>query len=277
MHPIGREVRELSNIVFKLGGSIIAELPNSFYDMLVHLKRSAKCNPIIVHGGGPAINKLLDHLKIEHEFVKGLRKTSKDVLEIAEMVMSGSINKHIVTSIQTIDGKAIGLSGVDAAILQAKPLGIQEEIGYVGEVENVDTEWLHLIIQHGAIPVISPIGLGSDGQHYNINGDMAAAAVAETMNAKLAFISDIPGVKEERAGRTIIHPSLTKEQTETMIKTGIIHGGMIPKVQSAIKALTGGVTETVILNGWESKDIEAYLDGKQAGTKLIIEKEANHV
>ncbi|WP_249870590.1 acetylglutamate kinase [Oceanobacillus saliphilus] len=262
-------------IVLKMGGSVLAELPDSFYKMVVNLKKQNICQPVIVHGGGPEINQVLEQLNVKTEFVDGLRVTTKEVLDVAEMVMSGSINKKIAGKLQMQGGTAIGLSGVDCSLLQTKP--VDPILGFVGQVEEVNTTWLQLIMENGGIPVIAPIGIDASGQHYNINGDVAAAAVAQALKGKLAFISDIPGVMENIAGKEIVHAQLTKEEIEQKIASGIIYGGMIPKVRSALKGLSGGVKESVILNGLAPDDLKNYMEGKQAGTKVINKKEVQHV
>ena len=270
MLPIEREVNEMDIFVLKIGGSILQKLPTDFYDVIVKLKKSGNVHPIIVHGGGPEINEALKNLNVKSEFVDGLRVTTKEVLEVAESVMSGTINKEIVTKLHQSGGTAIGLSGVDGALLKVEPVDASGKLGFVGDVKEVNSSWIKLIMENGAIPVISPIGMNETGQHYNVNGDMAAAAVAEALEAKLALISDIPGVMEEVSGKKIIHAKLTKAEIEEKIATGIIYGGMIPKVNSALKALTGGVKESVILNGLNPKDLEAYIEGQQVGTKIVI-------
>lgn len=267
----------MNTMVLKVGGSILAKLPKSFFETIVELKEKNVCDPIIVHGGGPEINAALKQMEIESEFVDGLRVTTKEVLHVAEMVMSGSINKKIVTNIQTAGGFGFGLSGVDGKLLEAVPVDPSGKLGFVGEVSKVNTIWIEAVMEKGAIPVISPIGIATSGQRYNINGDMAAAGVAEAMGGKLLLISDIPGVMEKVDEENIIHSSLTSTQIEEKIATGVIYGGMIPKVKSAIKSLEGGVKEAVILNGLEPKDVKDYMEGKNAGTKILLEKEKTYV
>ncbi|MEC5423773.1 acetylglutamate kinase [Virgibacillus sp. C22-A2] len=264
-------------LVLKIGGSVLAKLPDSFYKMVVELKHSRICEPVIVHGGGPDINRILRELEAESTFVDGLRVTTNEVLDVAEMVMSGSVNKKIVTNLQKAEGSAIGLSGVDGSLLQVAPLDPTGALGFVGEVIHVNEKWLDLIIQNAGIPVISPIGIDASGQRYNINGDMAAAAVAQSLKGKLALISDIPGVMETIEGKQVVHKELTEKQVKEKIASGVIHGGMIPKVNSALKGLSKGVKESVILNGLTPNDVKDYLEGKEAGTKVIQEKEAYHV
>lgn len=267
----------MNTMVLKIGGSILGKLPASFFETIVQLKAKKICDPIIVHGGGPEINAALKQMEIETKFVNGLRVTTQEVLNVAEMVMSGSVNKKIVTNIQKQGGFGFGLSGVDGELLEAQPVDHSGELGFVGEVANVNTIWIEAVMQEGAIPVISPIGVDATGQQYNINGDMAAAGVAEAMGGKLALISDIPGVMETIEEQKIIHATLTSEQIEQKIDSGVIYGGMIPKVRSALKSLEGGVAEAVILNGFAPNDLKDYVEGKNAGTKVMLEKEGTYV
>ncbi|RDW19831.1 acetylglutamate kinase [Oceanobacillus chungangensis] len=263
-------------IVLKIGGSILAKLPESFYKILVEIKESGLCEPIIVHGGGPEINQTLKRLQVESTFIDGLRVTTKEVLDVAEMVMSGSINKKIVTDLQKAGAAAIGISGVDNSLLQTEPIDETGKMGYVGKVINVNTTLVRHLMSHGAIPVISPIGTDATGQHYNINGDIAAAAVASAINGKLVLISDTPGVMENINNESVIHKNLTESQIEALIASGVIHGGMIPKVRSALQGLTEGVEESVIINGLSPTDLKKYIHGEEVGTK-VIKEEVHHV
>ncbi|MFD1414666.1 acetylglutamate kinase [Oceanobacillus jeddahense] len=265
----------MTKVVFKVGGSILQELPKAFYELLIDLKEKKICDPVIVHGGGPEINQALEQMNIESTFIDGLRVTTKEVLEVAQMVMSGTINKRIVRSFQNQNGKAIGLSGVDGRLLQAEPI-LDGKLGFVGEVTKVETSWIDMILKEGGIPVISPIASGEGETCLNINGDTAAGAVAEALGCKLVLISNIPGVMETVDQKEVIHHHLTKKDVEALIDAGVIYGGMIPKVRSALASLQGGVEESVILNGLEPNDILKYLDGEKVGT-ILSEKEFEHV
>ncbi|WP_152654939.1 acetylglutamate kinase [Oceanobacillus sp. CFH 90083] len=266
----------MKKVVFKVGGSILQELPESFYKLLIELKEKKVCDPVIVHGGGPEINQALEQMQIESTFIDGLRVTTEEVLEVAQMVMCGAINKRIVSLFQNQNGKAIGLSGVDGKLLQAKPIK-DGKLGFVGEVTKVETAWIDMILQAGGIPVISPIAAGEGETHLNINGDTAAGAVAEALGCRLVLISNIPGVMETIDQKEIIHHHLTKEEVEALIDSGVIYGGMIPKVRSALASLQGGVEESVILNGLEPGDILKYLDGEKVGTILSEKEVVEHV
>lgn len=261
----------MEKVVFKVGGSILQELPKSFYELLIEIKKSRLCDPVIVHGGGPEINQALEQMNIESQFIDGLRVTTEEVLDVAEMVMTGTINKRIVRAVQAQEGNAIGLSGVDGGLLKAKKIH-NGKLGLVGEIIKVETDWLDMIMEKGGIPVISPIASGGSGGRLNINGDTAAGAVAEALGCKLVLISNIPGVMETVNSEQIVHHRLTKEDVEEKIASGVIYGGMIPKVRSAITSLQGGVRESVILNGLEPNDILKYLNGETVGT-ILMEKE----
>ena len=273
----GHEVNGMNLVILKIGGSVLEKLPETFYEMIVKLKKTGVCDPVIVHGGGPDINKALEKFEIESIFTEGLRVTTKQVLDVAEMVMSGSVNKKIVHRLQKAGGSACGMSGLDCSLLKAVPADPTGSLGFVGQVEKVNVEWLYFLINSGIIPVISPIGMDDSGQRYNINGDTAASAVAGSLKGKLALISDIPGVMESIDNKKVIHPILTKQEIEEKISSGVIFGGMIPKVLSAIKGLEGKATESVILNGMDPVDLKNYLEGKETGTKVVMEKEAYHV
>ncbi|MCD8509898.1 MAG: acetylglutamate kinase [Bacillus sp. (in: Bacteria)] len=265
----------MNYLVVKCGGSVLEKLPASFYKNLVELQQSGKWQPIIVHGGGPLISKLLKKLGVETTFVDGLRVTSKEVLHIVEMVLSGSVNKQIVQNIQKAGGSAYGISGVDGALISAKPANGSMKLGYVGEVTHVKTELIEQILENCHIPVISPIGIDTNGQIYNINGDVAASAVAKALGAKLCFISDIPGIYvEEKGVQTTLH-ELTKTEAESLIHKKVITGGMIPKVKAAIDGLAHNVQQVVILNGMEANSLHQFLAGEKIGTKMLADKEVH--
>ena len=165
--------------VIKCGGSVLENLPKSFYEDVVKLHQSGEWAPVIVHGGGPLITSLLKTLHVETTFVNGLRVTNHEVLDVVEMVLSGSVNKQVVRNLIEAGGKALGVSGVDGMLLKARPVNEAKTIGFVGEVTEVNKKIIEDIADQGFIPVISPIGIDSSSQRYNINGDVAAAAVAK--------------------------------------------------------------------------------------------------
>jgi acetylglutamate kinase len=264
-------------IVVKLGGSVMEQLPALFYQNIVDLHQSKQWVPIIVHGGGPLITKLLKTLNIETQFVNGLRVTDERVLDIVEMVLSGAVNKQIVRQLIGAEGQSYGVSGVDGSLLTAKPIQGTEGIGFVGEVVSVKTELIDSIAQQGYIPVISPLGIDSKGQRYNINGDVAASAIASALGANLCLISDIPGIYIENEKQKITLKTISKEEVEEMISSGQIHGGMIPKVKAALDGLVHHVPEVSIINGLVNNSLLAYCNGETIGTKIVLKKEITYV
>ncbi|UOE93205.1 acetylglutamate kinase [Alkalihalobacillus sp. LMS39] len=251
-------------VVVKCGGSTIGELSDDFYLSIKALKDSGK-SPVIVHGGGPEINKMLQVLKIKSEFVKGLRKTTQDVLDTAEMVLCGKVNKNLVAKLQLTGLNSIGLSGCDGRLIKVEPINV-ELLGFVGEPIGINEPMLQQLVDSGFVPVIAPIGLGEDGQRYNINADSAAAAIAEGLGAKqLLFVTDVPGILDN--GNLL--EEVTTEEVNALIENGTIYGGMIPKVHAAIKSLQGQIEEVMIVNG---KGSTLTKDGRISGTKVLKEK-----
>lgn len=260
-------------LVIKCGGSVLENLPRSFYQEIVTLHQSGEWVPVIVHGGGPLITSLLKKLDVETSFVNGLRVTSQEVLDVVEMVLSGSVNKQIVRNILEVGGRAMGISGVDAALLKAKPSENSEVLGFVGEVVEVNKEAIMGIVSQGNIPVVSPLGVDIYGQRYNINGDIAASAIAKALGANLCFISDIPGILIEQDGKKKKLDKVTKAIVEELIHKEIIYGGMIPKVTAAIDGLVHNIPEVGIINGFEINSLIDYTNGKAIGTKIVLEEE----
>lgn len=255
--------------VMKCGGSTLAELPDSFFGDLVKLQESG-VQPVIVHGGGPAISENLGKLGIESKFVNGLRYTSEEVLDVVEMVLSGSINKMIVRRIAKSGGKALGLSGVDGGLLQAKPVAASHEVGLVGEVTGVNADLVAGVLNLGYMPVIAPVGAGPDGQRYNINADTAAGAVASELGvSRMIVVTDVPGIMKTVNGEKRVLETITVQQIEDMILSGEIYGGMIPKVRAAVDCISGKVKEVVIVNGAESRVLGKVLSGEKIGTKIV--------
>ena len=245
--------------VVKYGGHAMGEehLAMSFARDIVLLKQVGM-NPVVVHGGGPQIGKMLERLKIKSEFVDGLRVTDQATVEIVEMVLSGSINKQIVSFITAAGGKAVGLSGKDSALIRARQLrrtkrdpdsNIEKvlDLGFVGEPEFVDASVLDGLARAGIIPVIAPIGVGPNGETFNINADTVAGAVAGALKAKrLLLLTDVVGVLDKT--KTFI-PELSIDRTQALIADGTIAGGMIPKVETCIEAVEQGVDGAVIMDG----------------------------
>jgi acetylglutamate kinase len=193
------------------------------------------------------------------------------VLDVVEMVLSGQINKEIVRRIQLAGAKALGLSGVDGQLIQARPVRNSHEVGLVGDVTHVNAELIEGIVKMGYIPVIAPVGLGSDGgQRYNINADTAAGAVASHLGAeRMIVVTDVPGIMKTVDGEKRVLASVTVADIEQMIADGDIYGGMIPKVRAAIACIQGQVQEVVIVNGTEPNVLSKVLKGNVIGTRIV--------
>ena len=246
-------------LVVKYGGHAMGEehLALSFARDIVLLKQVG-IFPVVVHGGGPQIGRMLERLKIKSEFVDGLRVTDQATVEIVEMVLSGSINKQIVSAITAAGGKAIGLSGKDAGLIRARRLtrtkkdpdsNIEKvlDLGFVGEPEAVNAQVLDTLARSDIIPVIAPIGVGEKGETYNINADTVAGAVAGALRSKrLLLLTDIAGVMDK--ARNFI-PELSVKRTRELIADGTISGWMIPKVETCMVAVEQGVEGAVIMDG----------------------------
>jgi acetylglutamate kinase len=251
--PYIREFRG-KTVVIKYGGAAMerADLKEPFALDVILLK-FVGLNPVIVHGGGPQIGALMKRLGKEPRFVGGMRVTDEETVQIVEMVLVGKINKEIVGLINLHGGRAVGLSGKDASLLRAHkrlhrmPDGTSADIGLVGEVESVNPEPIRLLEENGFIPVIAPIGVGAEGETYNINADLVAGDVAAALFAeKLIHLTDVTGINGED-GRLV--STLTKREAERLIKAGVIDGGMLPKVESSLRALTGGAQKAHIIDG----------------------------
>lgn len=235
-------------IVLKCGGSSIDDLSNQFFENINTLI-AAGLQPVIVHGGGPAIKEMLEKLNIAFEFVDGLRKTTQPMMEIVEMVLSGNVNPKLTRRINEAGIKALGVSGTNMKILQATAIDV-EKYGQVGEVTKVNTKLLHELLAQNIVPIISPIAIGTDKKTYNVNADTAAGAVASALEAdQLVFVTDVPGILHD--GNLL--ESVTTKEIDQLIAAGVIYGGMIPKVKAAMKGLSGNVKEVMIVNGKQSK------------------------
>ncbi|CAM3530809.1 acetylglutamate kinase [Marinicrinis lubricantis] len=258
----------MPSFVMKCGGSTLAALPDLFFEELKQLQ-SDGIVPVIVHGGGPAISATLEKLEIPTQFVNGLRKTSEEVLDVVEMVLSGQINKQIVRKLNQAGAHAIGLSGIDGNLIEAQPVEGHEEIGFVGDVTQVRADLIEGIIGLGAIPVIAPLGIDAKGQRYNINADTSAGAVAASLGVEhLIVVTDVPGMMKTVNGEKVILPATTEAEIQEMIQSGEIYGGMIPKVKAALKCLQGGVSEVVIVSGTKPGVLGRVLRGEAEGTRI---------
>ena len=267
--------------VIKYGGNAMGDdqLASDFARDVVLIKQVG-VNPIVVHGGGPQIGEMLKRMNIKSEFIDGLRVTDQESVDIVEMVLAGSINKHIVTSINEAGGKAIGLSGKDGRLIEARKLrrtkrdpdsNIEKilDLGYVGEPQKVNADVFRIFEGSDAIPVIAPIGVGSNGKTYNINADTAAGAIAEAVNAsKLLMLTDIAGVMN---GDGELISEMTREEANRLFKTSAITGGMIPKLETCLHAMEGGVEAAHILDGRVPHVLLLELFTKDGtGTKITL-------
>ena len=241
-------------IVIKYGGNAMTdpELKAGFARDVVMLKLVGM-NPVVVHGGGPQINDLLARLGKQGEFVAGMRVTDPETMDVVEMVLGGLVNKEIVSLINQAGGKAIGLTGKDGNFIRARKLYIQDgsdegvDIGQVGEVDSIDPQVVQLLDTQDFIPVIAPVGVGPDGMAYNINADLVAGKLAETLRAsKLVLMTNTPGVLD-RDGNLLT--GLTAKSIDALFADGTLSGGMLPKISSALDAARGGVESVHIIDG----------------------------
>ncbi len=235
-----------ATVVIKFGGHAMGDdaAMERFARDIVLMKQT-NVHPVIVHGGGPMINAMLEKLGVKSEFVNGKRVTDKATMDVVEMVLSGSVNKRIVAAINAQGGKAVGLSGKDANLIICEPA--DEALGLVGKPVNIDPSVINAFQSTDFIPVVAPIGAGSSGETYNINGDTAAGAIAAALNAdRLLLLTDVAGVKDADGD---VVTELTPETVRKLTDDGIIAGGMIPKTETALQAIEGGVRAVVILDG----------------------------
>ena len=267
---------QAKTLVIKYGGAAMeqADLKEQFAKDVL-LLRLVGIRPVIVHGGGPQIGALMKRLGKEPQFVGGMRVTDEETVQIVEMVLVGKINKEIVGLINLHGGRAVGLSGKDASLLRARkrlhrlPDGTTADIGLVGEVEAVNPEPIRLLEESGFIPVIAPVGVGEAGETYNINADLVAGDVAAALFAeKLIHLTDVTGINGED-GRLV--STLTKRDAERLIKAGVIDGGMLPKVESSLRALTGGAQKAHIIDGRVPHAILLEVLTKEGiGTEIVL-------
>ncbi len=246
-------------IVIKYGGhAMVDEQLREDFAQDVTLLKFIGLNPVVVHGGGPQINQVLDRMGIRPKFVRGMRMTDAPTMDVVEMVLGGKVNKSIVALINRSGGKAVGLSGKDGGLIQAEKLKIVQQAdadtppeiidpGLVGRVTAVQPAILHTLSQEGFIPVVAPVGFGSDGETFNINADLVASQVAMSLSAgRLVYITDVDGVMDA-AGELI--SSITAAEVRRLVEDGTISGGMIPKIEYALEALRNGVGKVPIING----------------------------
>ena len=266
-------------IVIKYGGNAMTEdrLKESFAKDIV-LMKLVGLNPIIVHGGGPQIGELLAQLNIESHFVGGMRVTDSATMDVVEMVLGGQVNKEIVSLINRSGGRAIGLTGKDASLIQAKKLVVEQpsevlnspeiiDIGHVGEVTAINREVLDIATHSDLIPVIAPIGTGGQGESFNINADLVAGAIASALGAeKLILLTNIEGIQDAQGS---LLSTLDENEVKSLIDSGVIQGGMLPKIQCALDAVANGVTSAHIIDGRvEHAVLLEVLTNEGVGTKI---------
>ena len=246
-------------LVVKYGGNAMEneELKNSFARDIV-LMKLVGFNPVVVHGGGPQISSLLKRIGKESRFVDGMRVTDSETMDVVEMVLGGLVNKEIVNNINRHGGSAVGLTGKDGGLIRARKMTITRQspdlkapeiidIGHVGEVESIDKSIIETLIAGHFIPVIAPIGVGEDGQSYNINADLVAGKIAEVLRAeKLILLTDTTGVKDKQGN---LLTGLDARRVQELIDDGTIHGGMLPKIACALDAVRAGVKAAHIIDG----------------------------
>ncbi len=258
-------IREFHGKIFviKYGGSAMLSgtLREAFAKDVV-LMKYVGIEVVIVHGGGPQISETLERLGIKSRFVGGMRKTDEETMHVVEMVLSGDVNKDIVALINRHSGEkvyAVGISGRDGRLLKARKLDVgryfeqlglpppKEDVGYVGEIVEVNGDLILSLLRSGFIPVIAPVGVGEEGEAYNVNADVAAAEIALHLRAeKLIFLTDTEGVRDEEGG---VVSSLSKDKARDLMERGVIREGMIPKVSSALRAMESGVRKVHIIDG----------------------------
>lgn len=246
-------------IVIKYGGNAMVDdvLKNGFARDIV-LMKLVGINPVVVHGGGPQIGKLLQRLGKQSEFIDGMRVTDSETMDVVEMVLGGLVNKEIVNLINRQGGSAVGLTGKDGSMIRATQLTITRampelevpeivDIGHVGEVASIDASIINTLVEGDFIPVVAPIGVGEDGRSYNINADLVAGKLAEVLKAeKLILLTNIPGVLDKQNN---VLTNLDARQVDTLIADGTLYGGMLPKIRCALEAVQGGVNAAHIIDG----------------------------
>ncbi len=246
-------------VVIKYGGAAMVQEPFKVtFAQDVVLLQSLGMLPVVVHGGGPEVTQAMKAMGQEAQFVEGLRITNRESLRITEMVLSGTVNKEIIAHLNRAGGNGVGVSGKDGRLIRARKMdnvkGI--DLGFVGEIVQINAELLRMLLDHGYIPVVSPIGMGEDGHTYNINADTAASRIAGALKAqKMLFMTDVDGILAD--GKLV--STLTARQAADLIQRGVITGGMLPKVEALLHCLAHGVTSAHIINGTDQHAILAEL------------------
>lgn len=266
-------------IVVKYGGSamIDEELKREVIQDVVLLKLVG-FKPIIVHGGGKEISRWVDKAGKETEFVGGLRVTDKETIEIAQMVL-GKVNKDLVANVQTLGVQAAGISGMDGGMLKVEKKYVDgRDIGYVGDIKSVDTKILQDLMEQDFLPIVYPIGMDENGDAYNINADEAASAIATALKAeKLAYLSDVEGVRMDPEDPASVISELYVDEAEKLVEEGVIQGGMLPKIRNCIEALRDGVSRIHIMDGRIPHSLLLeFFTNKGIGTAIIQESEEKY-
>jgi len=264
-------------VVIKYGGNAMTEerLKRSFAQNVVMMKQVG-INPVVVHGGGPQIGEMLKKLAIESEFLDGMRVTNADTMDVVEMVLGGAVNKSIVSLLNQVGGRAIGLTGKDSDLIHARPMQLPgratDALGYVGEVERIDTSVIEVLAADNIIPVIAPIGTDASGASYNINADLVASSIAISLNAsRLLLLTNTPGILDENEE---LLTGLTSKDIQALIENGTLRGGMLPKVQCALDAVEAGVSSVVIIDGRVEHAVLLELFTNQGVGTLIYKERA---
>lgn len=265
-------------IVIKYGGSAMTDqkIKEQFIQDVV-LMKFVGINPVVVHGGGPEINAMLEKIGKESRFVEGNRVTDLETVEIVEMILSGKVNKDLVSNINRHGGRAIGLSGKDDNMILVEKKFIEKDgetidIGYVGEIKEINTDIIDMLDFNNYIPVISTIGVDKEGQTYNINADYVAGEIAGKIKAdRLIFLTDVDGIMQDHTNKETLISDITRKEVEILIADGTISGGMLPKVETCLHALKKGVENVIILNGKIEHSILLELFTEEGAGTLIKE------
>jgi acetylglutamate kinase len=265
-------------IVIKYGGSAMTDqkIKEQFIQDVV-LMKFVGINPVVVHGGGPEINAMLEKIGKESKFVEGNRVTDLETVEIVEMILSGKVNKDLVSNINRHGGRAIGLSGKDDNMILVEKKFIEKDgeiidIGYVGEIKEINTDIIDMLDFNNYIPVISTIGVDKEGQTYNINADYVAGEIAGKIKAdRLIFLTDVDGIMQDHTNKETLISDITRKEVEILIADGTISGGMLPKVETCLHALKKGVENVIILNGKIEHSILLELFTEEGAGTLIKE------
>lgn len=265
-------------VVVKYGGAALAAgAADAVLAALVALQRSG-ARAVLVHGGGPEVTAVMRRLGREPSFVDGLRVTDRETVEVAEMVLAGRVNKGLVDRLQRLGGRAVGISGKDGGLFRARKRlhrgkdGREVDLGFVGEIAAVDTSLIACLHGGGWLPVVASIAPGEDGETYNVNADLAAAALAGALRADaFVLLTDVPGVLGDAGDPSSLIPELSAAAAARLVADGVVRGGMIPKVEACLAALAAGARAAWIADGRDAAALKALARGQPAGTRLVSE------